>query len=200
MVGWLLMAHLALVQPAVAPPPGSVAAPWLVEAGGYAWRVDQDLGWWRGAQLQARWRGHSRVVPAVFLETQTRPAGTQVTSAFMATLNFTPSVYAVTSVSLATGEDPVALYYPERRFDGKVYIKLPRNPQTVLVRNGSGGTASNTLTLTVNAPAISTITPDPGTPGSGTYTINGVNFNPATALVEVDGSVITPSSRTGTVV
>lgn len=133
MTAWLLIAQLALTaaQPS-APPPAAANAPWLVEAGGYAWGVTNDLGTWRGVQLQARWRGHDRVIPAVFVETQTRPAGTQLVTTMMATLNMTPRVYAVTSVSLGTSEAPAALFYPERRFDGKVHVKLPRDPRTVL--------------------------------------------------------------------
>ena len=79
---------------------------------------------------------------------------------------------------------------------------LAAGSYSVLVRNGSGGTASNTVTLTVNAavsaPTIGLLTPNPTASGAGTFTVTGTNFNTTTAQVEVNGTVITPSSRTAT--
>ena len=68
----------------------------------------------------------------------------------------------------------------------------------VIVRNAPAGTASNAVTLTANSPTLATITPNPATAGSNTFTIIGTNFNATTAQVEVGATVITPSSRTAT--
>lgn len=68
----------------------------------------------------------------------------------------------------------------------------------VIVRNGTGGAASNAVTLTANAPSISAVTPNPTTAGSNSFILTGTNFNATTAQVEVGNNVIAPVSRTAT--
>jgi M6 family metalloprotease-like protein len=77
---------------------------------------------------------------------------------------------------------------------------LAAGSYSIVARNGSAGVASNTLPLTVTeaAPVLSSISPNPAIAGSTTFTLTGTNFNTATALVEVNGTAITPTSRTAT--
>jgi len=59
----------------------------------------------------------------------------------------------------------------------------------IRVQNGSGGTLSNGATLTVNAasPSISNISPTTVSTGQFSLTINGSNFDPATARIVITG-------------
>ena len=61
---------------------------------------------------------------------------------------------------------------------------------TIQVQNGSSGTLSNGMTLTVNAPttpSISSISPTTTTAGAFSLTINGNNFDASTAQIVVTG-------------
>ena len=80
---------------------------------------------------------------------------------------------------------------------------LPAGTYTVTVQNGSNGTASNSLTLTVaagsTAPQITSINPTSGTAGQVfTFTITGTGFDSNSALVNFTGGTATGLSLTAT--
>lgn len=99
--------------------------PIRIELGGYASEVDHGFGAWRGADSQLWFRGSRFFIPAIIVESQTRPTGTQQNYTFFSYLNWTKSFYTVQAFSAAPQKDPLAIYFPKRRYDAKAYWKLP---------------------------------------------------------------------------
>jgi len=106
-------------------PPASDIQPFRLELGGYYSWVDRGYGDWRGLSGEFWYRGNSKFIPGFFLDSQTRPDGTQQNYAFTSYLNWSPSFYTVQSVSGAPQRSDSAIYFPKIRFDVKGYWKLP---------------------------------------------------------------------------
>ncbi len=99
--------------------------PVRLELGGYNYWVSQGFDYWRGLDAELWYRGNRKIIPALFVSSQTRPTGTQQNYAFMSYINWTESFYTVQSVSGAPQRSDQAIYFPEFRYDIKGFYKLP---------------------------------------------------------------------------
>jgi YaiO family outer membrane protein len=134
-----VVAGFACADPAADDPPagqppaaGSEQPPIRVELGGYANYVDHGYGTWEGSESQIWFRGNRYFVPAIMVESQTRPTGTQQNVAFFSYLNWSKSFYTVQGFSAAPQRDAGAIYFPKRRYDIKAYKKLTSGQNFVL--------------------------------------------------------------------
>jgi len=116
--------------------PGSQPAtdplPFRLELGGYYSWVDQGFGDWRGLNAEFWWRGNARFVPALLVDSQSRPTGTQQNYAFTSYLNWRPSFYTTQGVSFAPQGSDLAIYFPKVRYDIKGHWKLRRDRNVVV--------------------------------------------------------------------
>jgi len=121
---------------AIQPDPGAagrmVMLPFRVEAGGYYHWVNRGYGDWRGLTAGIWLNRNGRFVPGFYLDSQTRPTGTQQVYTAIAYMNWTPSFYTVQSVSGAPERSDQATYFPEMRYDLKGYWKLPPDQRVLL--------------------------------------------------------------------
>jgi len=106
-------------------PPAVTTLPFRFELGGYYTWANNGYGDWRGLDAALWMRGNTRFVPGFLVDSQTRPAGTQQNYAFTSYMNWTQSFYTVQGISAAPQRSPLAIYFPEVRFDIKGYWKLP---------------------------------------------------------------------------
>jgi YaiO family outer membrane protein len=160
--------------PAGAPRPSDIQ-PFRLELGGYYSWVDRGFGDWRGFNGEFWYRGNAKFVPGFFIDSQTRPGGTQQNYAFTSYLNWSPSFYTVQSVSGAPQRSENAIYFPEIRFDVKGFWKLPPGRKLVI---GAGFTHF-----------------DFGRPGSGDiYNIGALYYR---GKLVVEGNLFVNESRPG---
>ena len=98
--------------------------PVRVELGGYYSWADHGYGQWRGLDASLWYRGNRRIVPGFFVDSQTRPSGTQRNYSFISYLNWTPSFYTVQGVSGAPQHSDETIFFPKIRADLKGFWKL----------------------------------------------------------------------------
>src|SRR5271165_2919798 len=88
-------------QPPIEPgtPTNFEQLPLRIEFGASGSDVDHGYGSWNTASTQIWYRGNRVFIPAFFMDSQTRPTGTQQNYAFFSYLNWTDSFYTTQSFS-----------------------------------------------------------------------------------------------------
>ncbi len=118
--------------PAAAAPTAPAMLPFRLEFGGYYSWLDSGFGDWRGLNAEIWWRGHTRFIPALLVDSQTRPTGTQQNYAFTSYMNWLPSFYSTQGISLAPQRSDSAIFFPKVRFDIRGHWKLLADRSLVL--------------------------------------------------------------------
>ena len=111
--------------------------PMHLEVGTYQSHVTNGYGYWRGVDAQLWYRGNKRFVPALIVDSQTRPQGTQQNYQAFSYANWTRNFYTTQAVSFAPqnntpGVVNTAIFFPKYRVDAKAYYKLPASRQFVI--------------------------------------------------------------------
>jgi len=139
-VAALVAGRLAAQEPSKAEPAaiaslpptqGSEELPFRFEIGGYGSSVDHGFGSWNGADAKL-WFRNRYFTPALIVESQSRPTGTQQNYTFFSYLNWSKSFYTTQGFSYAPQRSDSSTYFPKRRYDMKGYWKLPPGRNLVL--------------------------------------------------------------------
>jgi YaiO family outer membrane protein len=131
----LVLGMLCMAQTPPQPETSQVQTPQLpfrLELGGYGSHVTNGYGDWNGAQGLLWIRTNPVFIPAIFVDSQTRPQGTQQNYGFFSYLNWSKSFYTVQGFSAAPQRDPNTVYFPKRRYDIKANWKLPPSRNVVI--------------------------------------------------------------------
>lgn len=103
-----------------------------VELGSYVSQASNGVGTWRGTQAQLWLTSMPRFTPILTFDRQTNPGGSRTNYSFLSYLNWTPTFYTVQGLSVAPETRPIAVGWPNFRYDVRTFWKLPANRNFVL--------------------------------------------------------------------
>ena len=111
--------------------------PMHLEVGTYQSHVTNGYGYWRGLDAQLWYRGNKFFVPALIVDSQTRPQGTQQNYQMFSYANWTRNFYTTQAISVAPQESApgavnAAIFFPKYRVDAKAYYKVTASRRLVL--------------------------------------------------------------------